>query len=83
MLCESSVVCEAESSASRAKKFNKNKSEYELVIGSKVLLRIPGLHGAFQASWEGPYKVIEELSRVNCRDDKCDGYDEVSATVCV
>ncbi len=61
-LSELSVVCEAESSASRAKKFNKNKSERELVVGSEVLLRVPGLYGALQASWEGPYKVTEKLS---------------------
>ncbi len=69
-LSELSVVCEAESSASRAKKFNKNKSERELVVGSEVLLRVPGLHGALQASWEGPHKVTEKLSRVNYCESK-------------
>ncbi len=75
-LSELSVVCETESSASRAKKFNKNKSERELVVGSEVLLRVPGLHGALQASWEGPYKVTEKLSRVNYRVCKGEGRPE-------
>ncbi len=34
-------------------------------MGSEVLLRVPGLHGALEASWEDPYSVVEKLSRVN------------------
>ncbi len=47
------------------------KSDRTLEVGDKVLLRVPGLHGALEASWEGPYSVTEKLSRVNykvCRD---------------
>ncbi len=36
-------------------------------MGDKVLLRIPGLHAALEASWEGPYEVVEKVSRVNYR----------------
>ncbi len=47
-----------------------------LEVGDKVLLRVPGLHGALEASWEGPYSVTEKLSRVNykvCRDGSRNG----------
>jgi len=50
---------------SRMSAFNKNKSLRELEVGSKILMRIPGLQGSLEASWEGPYDVVEKLSRVN------------------
>ncbi len=56
--------------------FDKNKSDRTLEVGDKVLLRVPGLHGALEASWEGPYSVTEKLSRVNykvCRDGSRNG----------
>ena len=30
-------------------------------------MRIPGLRGSLEASWEGPYTVVDKLSRVNYR----------------
>ncbi len=36
-------------------------------IGSLVMLRIPGLHGSLEASWEGPYKIVARTSEVNYR----------------
>jgi len=48
----------------RAKVFNKNKSERELHVGDLVMLRVPGLHVALTAAWEGPYLVSEKISRV-------------------
>lgn len=44
---------------------NKHASDRELQIGSKVMLRVPWLHGALEAPWEGPYVVRSKLSRVN------------------
>ncbi len=35
-------------------------------IGSLVMLRIPGLHGSLEASWEGPYKIVSH-TEVNYR----------------
>ena len=53
------------SAGRRVAAFNKNKSLRELKEGQKVLLKIPGLRGYLEASWEGPYLVKEKLSRVN------------------
>ncbi len=33
--------------------------------GELLLRKIPGLTGALQANWEGPYKVLEKISDVN------------------
>ncbi len=51
-------------SAKRKVKFDLNKPDRTLTIGDKVLMRIPGLHGSLEASWEGPYVVTDRLSRV-------------------
>ncbi len=58
------VNASAATDASRSA-FNKHKSVRELEVGGKVLLRVPGLCGSLEASWEGPYDVVERLSRVN------------------
>ena len=47
--------------------FNQGKSSRELSVDDQVLLRVPGMHGVLEASWEGPYKVKEKLSKVNYR----------------
>ena len=47
--------------------FNQGKSSRQLSVGDQVLLRVPGMHGALETSWEGPYKVKEKLSKVNYR----------------
>ncbi len=36
----------------------------EHIVGDKVLVRIPGMRGALQSSWEGPFPVVKKLSRV-------------------
>ncbi len=33
-------------------------------MGELVLMRVPGLHGALESSWEGPYSVVRVVSRV-------------------
>ncbi len=42
----------------------KGKSDRSLEVGSKVLMRVPGIHAALQAAWEGPYNVVDKTSRV-------------------
>ncbi len=48
----------------RVLSFNKGKSDRSLEVGSKVLMRVPGIHAALQAAWEGPYNVIDKTFRV-------------------
>ncbi len=67
LLHEVAVASASIATAARMKSFNKSKSLRELNVGDKVLLRIPGLHAALEASWEGPYEVVEKVSRVNYR----------------
>ncbi len=64
-LHEVAVVNASAATNARKSYFNKNKSVRELEVGGKVLLRVPGLCGLLEASWEGPYDVVERLSRVN------------------
>ncbi len=54
--------------------YNKGKSDRVLNVNDSVLMRIPGLHGSLQASWAGPYKVIEKVSRVTFKVSKGDGH---------
>ncbi len=65
VLHEVAVVNSNKSSVTRMLACNKNKSDRVLDVDSKVLLRVPGLLGALEASWEGPYEVVDKLSRVN------------------
>ncbi len=58
------VAEEAKSVENRVIAFNKGKSDRSLEMGSKVLMRIPGLQASLQAAWEGPYTVTEKVSRV-------------------
>ena len=51
---------------------NKMKSAYDqkakprsFDIGSMVLMRVPGLTGKLDDSWEGPYEVVDKISSVN------------------
>ena len=76
LLCDVSAANGSIASKNRADCFNKHKSQRELNVGSKVLLRVPGLHGALEASWEGPYVVSEKMSRVNYKVKRSDGQAE-------
>ncbi len=51
----------------RTEAHNRNKSLRELEVKEKILLCIPGLHGALESTWEGPHIVKDKLSRVNYR----------------
>jgi len=64
LLHDMAVVNESDSAAKRCLSFNKNKSDRCLEVGSKVLVRVPGLHASLQVSWEGPYVVKDKVSRV-------------------
>ncbi len=45
---------------------NKNRrSDGEFKVGDQVLMKIPGLCGALQDSWEGLYSVCKVVSKVN------------------
>ncbi len=46
---------------------NRNRVDRVLKEDELVLMKVPGRSGAFQSSWEGPFKVTEVLSRVNYR----------------
>lgn len=48
----------------RAEVFNKHKSDRSLNEGDLVLLRVPGIHVALSAAWEGPFVVVQKISRV-------------------
>ncbi len=74
LLYDMAVVHESDSTAKRCLSFNKNRSDRSLEVGSKVLVRIPGLHASLQASWEGPYTVTDKVSRVTYRVSKGDGH---------
>ncbi len=67
VLCDVSMARGSLVNEKRSAQFNKNKSLRELSVDERVLLRVPGLQGALEASWEGPYVVKEKLSRVNYR----------------
>ncbi len=41
--------------------------------GVKTPFRVPGMHATLEASWEGPYKVKEKLSKVNYHITDLDG----------
>lgn len=51
-------------SAKRKQSFDHFKSDRSLRLGDKVLVCVPGLHGALEASWERPYVVEKVVSRV-------------------
>ena len=36
-------------------------------MGDRVLCRVPGMCAKLENSWEGPYKVVEQISPVNYR----------------
>ncbi len=61
---------------SRAQVYNKNKSDRCLEVGDLVMLKVPGLHVALTAAWEGPYEVSERISRVTYKIRKKDGEHE-------
>ena len=65
---------EASAGDKRVITYNKGKCDRSLNIGDKVLMRIPGLHGSRQASWEGPYDVTEKVSRVTFKVCKGEGH---------
>ncbi len=68
------VAEEAKSVENRVIAFNKGKSDRSLEVGSKVLMRIPGLQASLQAAWEGPYTVTEKVSRVTYKVSKGKGH---------
>ncbi len=70
------VACatEAKQRESRVYTYNKGKRDRCVSVGDSVLMRIPGLHAALQASWEGPYQVVERVSRVTYKVSKGDGH---------
>ncbi len=73
VLREAAMVKGSQESKKRIEKCNKNAHERSLGVGGLVLLRILGLHGALEASWEGLYNVVEKLSKVNYRVNNVGG----------
>ena len=65
------VMSQLASSREKAAKV-KMKSNYDkkakprtLEIGSMALMRVPGLTGKLDDSWEGPYEIVDKISPVN------------------
>ncbi len=58
---------------SRVESFNKHKSERSLSMGDLILLRVPGMHTALSAAWEGPYVVTAQVSRVTYKLKRREG----------
>ncbi len=73
-LHDAACATEAKQIESRVCAYNKGKSDRCVKVGDSVLVRIPGLQAALQASWEGPYQVIEKVSRVTFKVSKGDGH---------
>ena len=63
----------SEESAKRLSRLNKHASKRELKVGDKVMLKVPGLQGALEAAWEGPYEGEQKLSKVNYRIKRIGG----------
>ena len=51
-------------SKDRKQTFDHGKCDRKLCVGELVLMRVPGLHGALESSWEGTYRVVRVVSRV-------------------
>ena len=65
------VMSQLASSREKAAKV-KMKSNYDkkakprtLEVGSMALMRVPGLTGKLDDSWEGPYEIVDKISPVN------------------
>ena len=44
--------------------YDKKSRPRELDAGSMVLMRVPGLVGKLDDSWDGPYEVVDKISPV-------------------
>lgn len=51
----------------QAKHFNKKTADRKLEVGKKVLLLKPAKHNKLELLWQGPYTVVEKLSRFDYR----------------
>ena len=60
-------MCALHCKGLRWEDINEGMSSRELSVGDQILLGVPGMHGALEASWEGPYKVKAKLSKANYR----------------
>ena len=49
----------------RKASYDRGTVDRQLVVGDKVLCRIPGMIDKLEEAWHGPYDVIEKTSRVN------------------
>ncbi len=65
---------EAKAIENRVSVYNKGKCDRIVNVGDTVLMRVPGLHAALQASWEGPYNIVEKVSKVTFKVSKGDGH---------
>ena len=45
--------------------YDKKAKPRTLEVGSMALMRVPGLTGKLDESWEGPYEVVDKISPVN------------------
>ncbi len=65
VLSETAVARSVMASKNRKIVYDKGKSDRRLMVDDKVLIRVPDLHGALEASWEGPYVVTKVNSCVS------------------
>lgn len=47
------------------KAYDQKAKQRSFEVGSMVLMRVPGLTGKLEDSWEGPYEVVDKVSQVN------------------
>ena len=47
--------------------YDKGKIDRKLEVGQLVMCRIPGMSRKLQDAWEGPFRVIDVLGKVNYR----------------
>lgn len=57
----------------RKNHYDKSSKLRQLVVGSKVWCRLPGLDHKLRDSWSGPFEVLEKLNSVNYRVKRVDG----------
>ncbi len=54
-------TCESASKVKTKDDYDKKSRPRELDVGSMVLMRVPGLVGKLDDSWDGPYEVVDKI----------------------
>ena len=54
-------TCESASKVKTKDAYDKKSRSRELDVGSMLLMRVPGLVGKLDDSWDGPYEVVDKI----------------------